>query len=67
MRSEYTAAVTREQIETTLSDQDGAYQRLRRVMDAWAALWFWPLTGTEGIGPPNFDEWITTCQELHRP
>ena len=22
----------------------GAYQRLRRVMDAWTALWFWPLT-----------------------
>ena len=37
-------AVTREEIEATLSDPDGAYQRLRRIMDAWARLWFWPLT-----------------------
>ena len=32
------------EIETVLSDPNGAYQRLRRVMDAWCALWFWPLT-----------------------
>lgn len=46
--------VTREQIEASLADPDGAYQRLRRVMDAWCALWFWPLHGTavwgEGSG-----------------
>jgi hypothetical protein len=61
---EHVAAVTREQIETTLRDPNGAYQRLRRIMDAWAALWFWPLTDTEGTSPPSLDEWITTCQEL---
>jgi hypothetical protein len=31
-------AVTREQIEETLAKRNGAYRRLRRVMDAWAAL-----------------------------
>ena len=33
----HTQAVTREQIEETLNKRNGAYQRLRRVMDAWAA------------------------------
>ncbi|WP_402374550.1 class I SAM-dependent DNA methyltransferase [Isoptericola rhizosphaerae] len=63
--------VTREQIEAALADARGAYQRLRLVMDAWCALWFWPLTdgltrvkASDGYGeasivePPNLDEWI---------
>ncbi|MDO8147500.1 class I SAM-dependent DNA methyltransferase [Isoptericola sp. b515] len=63
--------VTREQIETALADARGAYQRLRLVMDAWCALWFWPLTDeltridpADGSGesvvvePPTLDEWI---------
>ena len=61
---EHTQAVTREQIEATLSDPNGAYQRLRRVMDAWAALWFWPLTDTDGVTPPTLDQWIEACQAL---
>ena len=61
---DHTPAVGREQIEATLSDPNGAYQRLRRVMDAWAALWFWPLTDTGGVTPPSLDEWIETCQAL---
>ncbi|MGO3813188.1 MAG: class I SAM-dependent DNA methyltransferase, partial [Cellulosimicrobium funkei] len=62
-------AVTREQIEEALADAKGAYQRLRLVMDAWCALWFWPLTdgltrvkhddGYEVVvEPPTLDEWI---------
>lgn len=50
------AAVTREQIEAVLHDENGAYRRLRRVMDAWCALWSWPLT-TE-IEPPDWDQWV---------
>jgi hypothetical protein len=52
--------VSREEIEASLADADGAYQRLKRVMDAWNALWFWPLTTslTEGAEPPTLDEWI---------
>jgi hypothetical protein len=61
---EHAQAVTREQIESTLNDPNGAYRRLRRVMDAWAALWFWPLTDTGGATPPTFDQWIEACQAL---
>src|SRR5690606_28909483 len=52
--------VARAQIEEFLGDLDGPYQRLRRVMDAWCALWFWPLTDelTGGVQPPSLDEWI---------
>lgn len=55
-----TRPVSREQIEAALNDPDGAYQRLRRVMDAWNALWFWPLTerATGGVRPPSLDEWF---------
>ena len=60
----HTSAVGREQIEASLSDPNGAYQRLRRVMNTWAALWFWPLTDTDGVTPPSLDEWIETCQAL---
>ena len=60
----HTQAVTREEIEKTLSKRNGAYQRLRRVMDAWAALWFWPLTDTDGAVPPTLDQWIEACQQL---
>jgi len=61
---ERTPAVLRDQIEQTLTNPDGAYQRLRRVMDAWCALWFWPLTDTAGVTPPDLDTWIAACQGL---
>lgn len=59
-------AVTREQIEETLNDPNGAYQRLRRVMDAWNALWFWPLTerATGGAKPPTLDEWLAALEAI---
>lgn len=50
------AVVTREQIEEVLHDENGAYRRLRRVMDAWCALWSWPLT--TDIEPPDWDQWV---------
>jgi hypothetical protein len=49
-------AVTREQIEQVLHDENGAYRRLRRVMDAWCALWSWPLT--TDIEPADWDQWV---------
>lgn len=52
--------VTREQIEESLVDPDGAYQRLRLIMDAWCALWFWPLT--TDVKPPECDEWLVVCE-----
>ncbi|MDN4483206.1 DNA methyltransferase [Demequina lignilytica] len=54
--------VTREQIEESLADANSAYRRVRAVMDAWCALWFWPLT--TDIKPPTLDEWIATCFAL---
>ncbi|PYY45743.1 Eco57I restriction-modification methylase domain-containing protein [Curtobacterium sp. MCBD17_023] len=64
--SERKPVVLREEIERTLDDPDGAYQRLRLVMDAWCAMWFWPLTNTltDGAAPPTIDEWIATLREL---
>jgi methylase of polypeptide subunit release factors len=58
-----TTVVTREQIEESLADDDGAYRRLRRMMDAWTALWFWPLTGDE-VAPPTLDQWIDAAQGI---
>ncbi|MGB3287474.1 Eco57I restriction-modification methylase domain-containing protein [Mycolicibacter algericus] len=63
-------AVTREQVEVSLADPSGAYQRLRRVMDAWCALWFWPLTDelatVDGklVSPPTLQQWIDALQQL---
>ena len=63
-------AVQREQIEESLADESGAYRRLRRVMDAWTALWFWPLieaaTTVDGVpvSPPTVAQWISGLQAL---
>lgn len=61
---EHTQAVLREAIEAKLNNPNGAYQRLRRVMDAWAALWFWPLTDIGDATPPTLDQWIGACQAI---
>jgi hypothetical protein len=55
--------VSREEIEASLADPNGAYQRLRRVMDAWCALWFWPLTEVD-VMPPSNEEWYDALQGL---
>lgn len=55
-------AVTREQIETVLHDENGAYRRLRRVMDVWCALWSWPLT--TDIEPPDWEQWVGGLEAL---
>ncbi|MEW2591123.1 class I SAM-dependent DNA methyltransferase [Micromonospora aurantiaca] len=63
-------AVQREQIEAALADANGSYQRLRRVMDAWTALWFWPLTDepttVDGVRvePPTWTQWIAGLRAL---
>ena len=62
--------VSRRQIEEELFDNPGgAYQRLRLVMNAWNALWFWPLTEVqvedgEAVNLPDIDEWITTLRDI---
>jgi hypothetical protein len=57
-----TGAVQREQIEAVLTDPDGAYQRLHRVMDAWAALWSWPVTAD--VAPPTREQWLGALEML---
>lgn len=56
------APVSRAEIEASLSNPNGAYSRLRRIMDAWCALWFWPLT--EQIEPPSLESWIAALEAL---
>ena len=62
--------VGREEIEAKLADVGGAYQRLRRLMDGWNALWFWPLTDQlttvdeTPVAPPTLAQWITAAQQL---
>ncbi|SDS78431.1 hypothetical protein SAMN04488570_2689 [Nocardioides scoriae] len=55
--------ITREKIEQSLADPDGAYQRLRAVMDAWCALWFWPLTEHE-LEPPTLEQWYDALRQI---
>lgn len=57
-----TTGVSRAEIEHYLADPDSAYRRLRLVMDAWCALWFWPLT-TE-VTPPSLSDWLDTCEAI---
>ncbi|HLR43825.1 MAG TPA: DNA methyltransferase, partial [Brevibacterium sp.] len=52
--------VTREQIEKSLADANSAYQRLRLVMNAWCALWFWPVLPGDDVAPPTFHQWLET-------
>lgn len=69
--AEVSEVVTREQIEQDLfGNIDGAYNRLRLVMDAWCALWFWPLDAVataehpERPALPDLDEWLATLTEI---
>ncbi len=55
-------AVSREDIEQMLADPDGAYRRLRRVMDAWCAMWSWPLTETGSL--PGWQQWLDALEAL---
>lgn len=55
--------VLRKQIEQELfSNMDGAYQRLRLAMNAWNALWFWPITKTAEL--PDAAEWVAAMKDI---
>lgn len=51
-------AVTREQVERALNDPESPLQRLELVMNAWCALWFWPVGQPHTPSPPTFDQWL---------
>lgn len=61
-RAETGSTVSREEIEAYLGDGDSAYRRLRLVMDAWCALWFWPLTAD--VEPPGLEQWLSALEGL---
>lgn len=63
--------VKRGQIESDLfNNEAGAYRRLQLVMDAWNALWFWPVSELQKVDGdvttalPNLNEWIATLQDI---
>ena len=56
--------VTRALIEASLADANSAYQRLRLVMDAWCALWFWPVLPEDEIAPPTVEEWLGVLEKI---
>ena len=56
------STVSREEIEAYLGAPGSAYRRLRLVMDAWCALWYWPLTTQ--VTPPNLEEWLKALEAI---
>jgi hypothetical protein len=69
----YGGKVQRAEIEAVLADSSSAYRRLRRIMDAWCALWYWPISDTllDATGqpvdvapPPDLDQWIEAMRML---
>jgi hypothetical protein len=60
-----TGAVSREEIVKALYDDwESPYNRLKTVMDAWCALWFWPVGQDVNIQPPTVDEWLDFCEAV---
>src|SRR5205814_5005327 len=58
-------AVSREEIVKALYDDwESPYNRLKSVMDAWCALWYWPVGQDTGIRPPTVDEWLDFCEAV---
>ncbi|MFC8449172.1 type II restriction endonuclease subunit M [Kitasatospora sp. NPDC057223] len=56
--------VTREQIERALNAPGSPRGRLKLVMDAWCALWFWPIGQVDTPTPPTADEWLSFCEAV---
>lgn len=50
--------VDRKDVEAALEDQESPLQRLELVMNAWCALWFWPVGQPHTPEPPSFEEWM---------
>lgn len=55
--------VTRDQIEKELlKNTEGVYLRLRTAMNAWNALWYWPITAVDVL--PDIDKYLATMKDL---
>lgn len=56
--------VAREQIESALNEPGAPRGRLKLVMDAWCALWFWPVGQPDTPTPPSVEEWLSFCEAV---
>ncbi|MER8004685.1 type II restriction endonuclease subunit M [Streptomyces sp. NPDC094149] len=56
--------VSREQIESALNEPGSPRGRLKLVMDAWCALWFWPVGQLDTPTPPSMEEWLAFCEAV---
>lgn len=57
-------AVSRERIEAALKEPGAPLGRLKLVMDAWCALWFWPVGQHDTPEPPDLAEWLDFCEAV---
>jgi hypothetical protein len=51
-----------EAVKARLEAQSGAFQRLRLLMDAWCALYFWPIESAAAL--PTRDAWLAAAEVL---
>ncbi|MGW2603608.1 type II restriction endonuclease subunit M [Streptomyces mirabilis] len=56
--------VTREQVESALNQPGSPRGRLKLIMDAWCALWFWPVGQPDTPKPPSMEEWLAFCEAV---
>lgn len=56
--------VSREQVEQALQQPGAPRGRLKLVMDAWCAFWFWPVGQPNTPEPPTFEEWLEFCEAV---
>ncbi len=51
-----------EEVKRTLEASSGSFQRLKLLMDAWCALWFYPVKSAEKL--PTREAWLATAKML---
>ncbi|SEK30335.1 type II restriction endonuclease subunit M [Nonomuraea pusilla] len=57
--------VTRDEVVRALyEDWESPYNRLKTVMDAWCALWFWPVGQDLDVAPPTLGQWLDFCEAV---
>ena len=62
---EHAASTARDRLDALLEDDSSPLGRLRLVMDAWCALWYWPIDGDDGPPtPPARQQWLDALEGL---
>ncbi|MGW2374173.1 Eco57I restriction-modification methylase domain-containing protein [Kitasatospora sp. NPDC001683] len=56
--------VPREKVEAALHEPGAPRGRLKLVMDAWCALWFWPVGQPDMPEPPSLEDWLAFCEAV---